>query len=118
MPDTSSNPEYLWTGPPPASSSDLAAGESWNDTTPNPPPIGPVLIQDDSGPITVTVGGSPVKASERWVVALGGGFDPNYIRGRAMYILDAWDGTLLYKFSRYDTSTSSDPRYVLGSGSR
>ena len=113
--DTSSNPKYLWTWPPPGSNYALAAGESWNDTTPNPPPLGPVLIQDDSGPITITVGGSPVKASERWVVALGGGFDPNYIRGRAVYILDAWDGTLLYKFSRYDTSTSTDPRYLLSS---
>src|SRR6266404_445336 len=113
--DTSSNPKYLWTWPPPGSNYELATGESWNDTTPNPPPIGPVLIQDNSGPITATVGGSPVKASERWVVALSGGFDPNYIRGRSVYLLDAWDGTLLYKFSRYDTATSSDPRYNLGS---
>jgi len=112
--DTSSNPKYLWTWPPPGSNYELATGESWNDTTPNPPPIGPVLIQDNSGPITVTVGGSPVKASERWVVALSGGFDPNYIRGRSVYLLDAWDGTLLYKFSRYDTASSSDPRYNLG----
>jgi len=114
MTDTSSNPQYLWTWPPPGSNYELAAGESWNDTTPNPPPIGPVLIQDNSGPITVTVGGSSVKASERWVVALSGGFDPNYVRGRAVYVLDAWDGTLLYKFSRYDTSSATDPRYSLG----
>jgi type IV pilus assembly protein PilY1 len=113
--DTSSNPKYLWTWPPPGSNYVMAAGESWNDTTPNPPPVGPVLIQDDNGPITITVGGSPVRASERWVVALGGGFDPNYIRGRAVYVLDAWDGTLLYKFSRYDTASSTDPRYLLGS---
>ncbi|HZR08540.1 MAG TPA: hypothetical protein VFA79_08160, partial [Myxococcales bacterium] len=113
--DTTSNPKYLWTWPPPGSNYELAAGESWNDTTPNPPPIGPILMQDDSGPITVTVNGASVRASERWVVALAGGFDPNYIRGRAVYILDAWDGTLLYKFSRYDTSTSTDPRYALGS---
>jgi len=113
--DTTSNPKYLWTWPPPGSNYELAAGESWNDTTPNPPPIGPVLIQDDSGPITITVNGSSVKASERWVVALSGGFDPNYIRGRAVYIVDAWDGTLLYKFSRYDTASSTDPRYNLGS---
>src|SRR5712664_1297147 len=113
--DTSSNPKYLWTWPPPGSNYELAAGESWNDTTPNPPPIGPVLIQDNSGPITVMVNGSPVKASERWVVALSGGFDPNFIRGRSVYVLDAWDGTLLYKFSRYDTASSSDPRYNLGS---
>jgi type IV pilus assembly protein PilY1 len=113
--DTSSNPKYLWTWPPPGSNYAMAAGESWNDTTPNPAPIGPILMQDDSGPISISVGGSAVKASERWVVAFGGGFDPNYIRGRAVYVLDAWDGTLLYKFSRYDTASSSDPRYLLGS---
>src|SRR5438105_93874 len=113
--DTTSNPKYLWTWPPPGSNYDLAVGESWNDTTPNPPPVGPILIQDNSGPVTITVNNSPVKASERWVVAVAGGFDPNLIRGRSVYVLDAWDGTLLYKFSRYDTSSSSDPRYNLGS---
>src|SRR4051812_1494617 len=113
--DTASNPKYLWTWPPPGSNYALASGETWNDTTPNPPPVGPVLIQDNSGPITVTAGGSSVRASERWVAALSGGFDPNYIRGRAVYVVDAWDGTLLYKFSRYDTSSSSDPRFLLGS---
>jgi len=113
--DTSANPRYLWTWPPPGSNYELAAGESWNDTTPNPAPIGPVLIRDDSGPISLTVNGSSVKASERWVVAISGGFDPNLIRGRAIYLLDAWDGTLLYKFSRYDTSSTGDPRYNLGS---
>ena len=113
--DTTSNPKYLWTWPPPGSNYDLAVGESWNDTTPNPPPVGPILIQDNSGPVTITVNNTPVKASERWVVAVAGGFDPNLIRGRSVYVLDAWDGTLLYKFSRYDTSSSSDPRYNLGS---
>ena len=32
--DTTSNPKYLWTWPPPGSNYDLAVGESWNDTTP------------------------------------------------------------------------------------
>jgi len=66
--DTSSNPKYLWTWPP---RQQLRAGHGreLERHHAKPPPIGPVLIQDNSGPITVTVGGSPVKASERWVVA-------------------------------------------------
>lgn len=113
--NTSAPPKFLWTWPPPGSNYDLAEGESWNDTTPNPPPIGPVLMADAAGPITVTVNGVAVKASERWVAVLSGGYDPNLVRGRAIYVVDAWDGTLLFKFSRYDTTSSADPRFNLGS---
>ncbi|TMA28708.1 MAG: hypothetical protein E6J78_04635 [Deltaproteobacteria bacterium] len=117
--DTGHNPKFLWTWPPPGSNYELAEGESWNDTTPNPPPIGPVLISGSGSAFPLTIpnpqGGSPLGAQERWVVAISGGFDPNFIRGRAVYVLDAWDGTLLYKFSRYDTTSSSDPRFNLGS---
>ena len=118
--DTTRPPRYLWTWPPLGSSYELAEGESWNDTTPNPPPIGPILWQDNAGPISITVPASGMaaaqtsRADERWVVVLSGGYDPNLIRGRAVYVLDAWDGTLLYKFSRYDTSVSTDPRFNLG----
>ena len=115
--DTSSPPRFLWTWPPPGSNFELSEGASWNDTTPNPPPVGPVLLQDGSGPITITVNGTAVKASETWVVALGGGYDPNLVRGRAIYILDAWTGTLLYKFSRYDDigTCTSNAECTLGS---
>jgi len=75
--DTSSPPKFLWTWPPPGSNFELSEGASWNDTTPNPPPVGPVLLQDGSGPITITVNGTAVKASETWVVAIGGGSDSN-----------------------------------------
>ena len=123
--DTSAQPKWLWTWPPVGSTYEMQEGESWNDTTPNPPPIGPILMADNSGPRTVSAGklfnngsvqvpSSSTKVSERWVVALGGGYDPNLIRGRAIYILDAWTGELLFKFSRYDTNSSSDPRYNLG----
>jgi type IV pilus assembly protein PilY1 len=116
--DTANPPKFLWTWPPPGSRFDMAEGESWNDTTPNPPPIGPVLVMDSSGPISITVGGgAAIKASERWIVAISGGYDPNLVRGRAVYILDAWDGTLLYKFSRYDDSgtCSGKAECLLGS---
>ncbi len=115
--DTTGNPKFLWTWPPPGSPYDLSEGESWNDTTPNPPPIGPVLIADSPPSGTGITGGNSDGgvSSERWVVAISGGYDPNLVRGRAIYILDAYDGTLLYKFSRYDTTSSSDPRYNLGS---
>ena len=101
--DTAHSPKFLWMWPRPGDNYDLAEGESWNDTTPNPPPIGPVLIADNSGPITI----GNQKASERWVVAIAGGYDPNLVRGRAVYILDAWNGQLLFKFTRYQTSPNT-----------
>lgn len=108
-------PQYLWSWPPIGSNIELTEGESWNDTTPNPPPIGPVLIENaSSGPIllkgtfgSTTVG--PTRAEERWVVAISGGYDPNLVRGRAVYVLDAWTGAELYKFSRYDHNGTCDP---------
>jgi len=106
--DTSSNPKYLWTWPPRAATTSwprARAGTTPRQTPSDRPGVDPGQLRTHH----VTVGGSPVKASERWVVALSGGFDPNYIRGRSVYLLDAWDGTLLYKFSRYDTASSSDP---------
>ncbi|MCA1841916.1 MAG: hypothetical protein LC792_01745, partial [Actinobacteria bacterium] len=114
-------PRFLWMWPPIGSNIELTEGESWNDTTPNPPPIGPVLMANAaSGPITLNAsfGTSTVttvtgKAEERWVVAISGGYDPNLLRGRAMYILDAWTGELLFKFSRYGAA-STDPAINLG----
>ena len=104
--DTSAQPKFLWTFPQPGSEIDLSQGESWNDTTPNPPSIGPILLKDTVTPGRINLGGD-TQLEERWIVAISGGYDPNLVRGRAVYIVDAYDGTLLFKYSRYDVSNSS-----------
>ncbi|HYV66982.1 MAG TPA: hypothetical protein VE964_12115, partial [Myxococcales bacterium] len=62
-----------------------------------------------SGPITR----SGVRASEKWVVGMGGGFDPDLMRGRSIHILDAWSGQEVFRFSRADSTGPTDPRQNL-----
>src|SRR5207253_1976007 len=78
----------------------LNSGESWNDVAPGAPPIVNVVVADLSGPINR----GPTKASEKWVVGIGGGFDPDLLRGRGIHILDAWKGDELFRFSRADST--------------
>lgn len=99
-------PQFRWTWPPPSSPTSLASGESWNDLSPGAPPIGPVAIADDDG--ALEVGG--VSAREVWTVFLGGGFDPNFVRGRSISALDVWTGKPLWRFAATDASGSGDPR--------
>jgi len=99
-------PSYLWTWPPPATTEALDAGESWDDLLPAAPPIGPVAWYDTTGPLTV--GG--VKARERWVVAVGGGWDPALFRGRSINMIDVWTGAAVYAFARRDSTGTTDPR--------
>jgi type IV pilus assembly protein PilY1 len=103
------NPQFLWSWPPAGSTESLAVGETWDDHAPVPPPIGPVLIDDPAGPIVPSGASGGTHARETYIVALGGGFDPNYIRGRGVYVLDAWTGTEYYRFAREDSKGASDP---------
>jgi type IV pilus assembly protein PilY1 len=105
------NPQFLWSWPPAGSTESLAVGETWDDHAPTPPPIGPVLIDDVNGPIVPSGGaaGGSGHAREAYIVAVGGGFDPNFIRGRGIYVLDAWTGTEYYRFAREDSKGSADP---------
>jgi type IV pilus assembly protein PilY1 len=103
------NPKFLWSFPPAGTNDSLIAGESWNDLGPAPPPIGPIAEADPSGAFKA----NGVAAHERYVVALGGGFDPAYLRGRAIYVLDVWTGQQIYRFSSADASGNSDPRRSL-----
>ena len=73
-PDT---PSSSGPSPRPAPTTALVAGESWNDLGPAAPPIGPIAEADPSGVFKV----GRVAARERYVVAVGGGFDPAYLRG-------------------------------------
>ncbi|MFL5430590.1 MAG: pilus assembly protein [Myxococcales bacterium] len=103
------NPKYLWMWPPPGLARTLNVGESWDDIAPGSPPIVNVAVANATGPLNV----HGAKASEKWVIGLGGGYDPDLLRGRAFYVLDVWSGQLVYKFSKSDSTGAADPRDAL-----
>jgi type IV pilus assembly protein PilY1 len=100
------NPVFLWEWPVAGTTEALSMGETWNDLGPAAPPIGPIAEYKNSGSFQA----NGKNATERYIVAVGGGFDPAYIRGRGVYFLDAWTGTELYRFSIQDSPGSLDPR--------
>lgn len=115
-------PRHLWSWPPLGTSEYIQMGQTWGDIGGSPPAIGAVAeYNDPAGPLTCNSSGCSatniggVKAREKYVVAFGGGYDPNYIRGRAIYFLDAWTGAQLYRFSDADSTGGSDLRAKLGS---
>ena len=91
-------PAMLWTFPPPCSEDARWMGQSWSDFAPRPPPIGPVKIQLDGG------GKDPLGRSyeERWIVMLNGGYDPTLVAGRAMWMVDVWSGTVVWRLTDDD----------------
>ena len=97
--DPASPPVFLWSFPQACSDDSKYMGESWSDFAPRPPPIGPVKL-------AVPVGGAndPTKRGfeERWVVMVNGGYDPTLGRGRAIYMVDAWTGQTLWRYTADD----------------
>ena len=102
-------PGFKWLWPPPGTTEALTNGEAWNDLGPSAAPIGPIAEYDSAGPFTI----NGTKARERYVVAIGGGYDPAFLRGHAVYVLNAWTGAQVYRFARQDASGVSDPRIKL-----
>jgi len=102
-------PKYLWSYPQPGTAEALNSGETWNDVAPGAPPIVNIVVADSTGPITRN--GS--RASEKWVVGFGGGYDADLLRGRGIHILDAWTGQEVFRFSRADSTGATDPRQNL-----
>ncbi len=102
-------PKYLWSYPLPGTAEALNSGESWNDVAPGAPPIVNIVVADSTGPITR----SGMRASEKWVIGIGGGFDPDLLRGRGIHVLDAWTGQEVFRFSRVDSTGATDPRQNL-----
>ena len=105
------NPKFLWAWPPPGTTESLQKGESWSDLGPAPAPIGPIAEYSASGIFQV----NGTNAKERYIFATGGGHDPAMLRGRGIYMLDAWTGGELYRFARSDSlsADTTDPRYHL-----
>jgi type IV pilus assembly protein PilY1 len=97
------NPRFLWGFPRPGTTRHLASGETWNDFAPSSPPIGPVAVADPDGVFSV----KGVRAAERYVVALGGGYDSAGLRGRSIDVLDVWTGRPVYRFARDNPGTAA-----------
>ena len=102
-------PRFLWNWPPPNTNDALVAGESWNDLGPAAPPVGPIAEADGQGVFKV----KGIPARERYVVALGGGYDPAFLRGRAIWLLDVWTGQDVYRFAASDSTGATDLRNAL-----
>src|SRR5260370_4031132 len=90
------NPKFLWTFPAPGTTEDLHTGGSWDDLGPAPAAIGPIAEYDSGGVFQV----NGTNARERYIFATGGGFDTAYLRGRGVYVLDAWTGQQGWRFYR------------------
>lgn len=114
-------PRFLWIFPQPNDPAELDMGESYTGFLPGPPPIVPVRINATTaapapGASTqnyVDSTGATVPVHERWVVFLAGGFDPQYVRGHGVHVLDVWTGQELFEFSRRLCAGGTDPRCSL-----
>ncbi|HTN51564.1 MAG TPA: hypothetical protein VML50_04120, partial [Anaeromyxobacter sp.] len=103
------SPVLLWSFPQGCSDDARYMGESWAEFAPRPPPIFPVRLNNPSSPLKDSPSGTFYE--ERWVVMLNGGYDPMLAKGRAVFMLDAWTGTTLWRF------TDADFKQQLGYGS-
>jgi type IV pilus assembly protein PilY1 len=118
-------PRFLWIYPQPTDPKILQAGETYSDFLPTPPPIGPVRLKADTTtgtpitsvtPSTTDSTGATVPYHERWVAFLAGGFDPQYLRGQGVHMVDVWTGKELLDFSLPTSGAAvpaSDPRWQL-----
>jgi len=111
---TPSSPQYLWEINPDATGSSYSEmgqlGQSWS--TPN---IGKIACQS---------GAPHCVSGERWVAFIGGGYDTNQdnnpvttsdSRGRAVYVIDVIDGSLVRRFSHEDSPYSTTMTYSIPS---
>jgi type IV pilus assembly protein PilY1 len=102
-------PKLLWVYPQPNSSETLTFGETYDDFLPVGPPIGPVRLEVSTSnfpnaPLMALPGGVTTAYEERWIAFLSGGFDPQYLRGRGVHMVDVWTGTEIWDFSYPDDS--------------
>lgn len=87
------SPVFLWTFPEPGTEDARLVGQSWSEFAPKPPPIGPVKLARGSA------------FEERWIVFLNGGYDPALVRGRGVWMLDAYTGAKLWRWTDADFVT-------------
>lgn len=101
---------FLWMYPNFTDPNNLVFGETWNDVLPTPPPIGPIRLKNASGLAYSDIGSGNYQ--EKWMVMLSGGYDPLNVRGRGIYMLDVWSGSLLKEISKRTGQPSSSPDMV------
>jgi type IV pilus assembly protein PilY1 len=95
-------PSVLWTFPPPRSDDAQYMGQSWSDFSPRPPPVGPVRLVPGAGDRDPQSKGWV----EKWIVMINGGYDPTLTRGRAVWMVDAWTGGVVWRFTDTDFKTN------------
>jgi type IV pilus assembly protein PilY1 len=108
----------MWLTPQPNDPAQLAFGETYADFAPTPPPIGPVAIDAGAPPCaagTFTSADGARCYLPRWITFLSGGFDPQYTKGRGVYMVDVGTGQTLWDFAQPAGAASactdaSDPR--------
>ncbi len=108
------SPSFLWTFPQACTVESRLVGESWSSFPPRPPPIGPVKLK-------LPFPGGPADPlnrgwEERWIVMLNGGHDSTLVRGRGVWMLDAWTGQILWSFTNADLQTGG--KNDLGHGTK
>jgi type IV pilus assembly protein PilY1 len=77
-------------------------GQSWSDFAPRPPPIGPVKLAATASSPTAT---KTQGFEERWMVMINGGYDPAMGLGRAVFMVDVWSGSTIWRFTDDDFKT-------------
>lgn len=109
-------PSFRWMFPQPCTDEALRFGKTLMSLSPKPPPIGPVLLKSDSG--LARHEDKTLLSVERWVAMLSGGWSPGNEKGRGIYMVDVWNGTvpdrrdnLLWKWEYSDSfAGTADPR--------
>ena len=116
-------PGFRWMFPQPCTDEALTFGKTMLSLNPKPPPIGPVLLESATGQKRH---GKDGKGSvERWIAMLSGGWSPGGEKGRGIYMVDVWNGTvnsrrdnLLWKweYSGGASGNSQEPRKYMTHG--
>jgi type IV pilus assembly protein PilY1 len=110
-------PGFRWMFPQPCTDEALRFGKTLFSLSPKAPPIGPVLLSDPNGLKRHGKEGPP--STERWVAMLSGGWSPGGEKGRGLYMVDVWNGSvnsrgdnLLWKweFSESVSGGTDEPR--------
>ena len=94
-------PSFRWIFPQPNTADELLTGLSFGDWVPNAPPIVPVRIAAPAAtpgyPTYKDSSGIAQPFQEKWVVMLGGGYDPYGVVGKNIYMLDAYTGDKIFQ---------------------
>ncbi|MBI5510363.1 MAG: hypothetical protein HY903_16530 [Deltaproteobacteria bacterium] len=104
------NPRLLWVFPQ-ANQNDLNSspianlmGETWLDVFPAPASIGPLNVDSDDNAATLG-------SHDRWVALLSAGYDFLDRKGRALFMLDAWSGDVVWMAQRSNSGVTTDMKY-------